>query len=77
MADRLPAQTWKRRKLGIHEGSGLSSTWSEALRDAGVPADSVPAAKRTMALQLYKTLVLNGAPAEEVDVDMMLMKAVA
>jgi (carboxyethyl)arginine beta-lactam-synthase len=76
MADRLPLQTWQRRKLGIHEGSGLNSTWSQALREAGVPPDAVGSAKRAMARQLYASVVLSGTPADEIDVDMLLMRMV-
>ena len=76
MADRLPMQTWQRRKLGIHEGSGLNSIWSQALREAGVPPDTVASAKRTMARQLYASVVLSGTPADQVDVDMLLMREV-
>jgi (carboxyethyl)arginine beta-lactam-synthase len=62
----LPDSTRRRAKLGIHEGSGVTSAWSRLLGDAGVPGPGVPAAKRVMAERLYRALVLDHADPAEV-----------
>jgi (carboxyethyl)arginine beta-lactam-synthase len=56
--DLLPGSTVHRRKLGIHEGSGTTSTWTRVLREAGVPADGVRDAKLAQARRLHARLVV-------------------
>lgn len=65
MRDLLPEAAVSRPKLGIHEGSGTSGTWTRMLRDAGVRDPDIPAAKRTMAAAIYQRVVAGGeAPAD-------------
>jgi (carboxyethyl)arginine beta-lactam-synthase len=72
MRGRLPQQTLCRPKLGIHEGSGLTSAWNRMLRDAGVPAGAVPDAKRAMARSLYASAVLCAVRPDEIRIDDVL-----
>jgi (carboxyethyl)arginine beta-lactam-synthase len=53
----LPGETVRRRKLGSHEGSGTTSTWTRLLRESGVPADRVREAKLAQAWDLHRRLV--------------------
>ncbi|MFI9275575.1 asparagine synthase-related protein [Kitasatospora sp. NPDC052896] len=69
MAGTLPERTLGRRKLGIHEGSGTTSAWSRALRDAGVPEDRIHQAKAAEAAALYRRLVVEGAHPDDTDQD--------
>jgi len=68
-ADLLPAVTVRRAKLGIHEGSAVTGTWSRLLRAAGVRARDVPAAKQAAARRLYERLVLGDARPDEITLD--------
>jgi (carboxyethyl)arginine beta-lactam-synthase len=54
----LPEATVRRRKLGIHEGSGTTSTWTRLLRERGIPPDEVRAAKLAQTRDLYRRLVV-------------------
>jgi len=65
--DLLPASTVRRRKLGIHEGSGTTSTWTRELLAAGVPAGRIRDAKLAQATRLHQRLVVGGGhPADRV-----------
>lgn len=65
--DLLPPSTVGRRKLGIHEGSGTTSTWTKVLLAAGVPAGRVREAKLAQATRLHHRLVIGGEhPADRV-----------
>jgi (carboxyethyl)arginine beta-lactam-synthase len=72
LSGRLPRATVERAKLGIHEGSGLTSAWSRMLLDAGTPAAEVPQAKRSIARRLHAQLVLAGAAPDQVQVEQAL-----
>jgi len=61
----LPAETVNRRKLGIHEGSGTTSTWSRLLRESGVPEADVHRAKAAAAQQLYERLIVGGGHPDD------------
>lgn len=75
VAEMLPAATVARPKLGIHEGSGTTSTWTALLRDAGVAADAVAATKRAMAEAIHRRVVRDAMPPAEVDFDDVLHDA--
>jgi len=61
----LPAETVRRRKLGVHEGTGTSSTWTRLLRESGVPGPEVRQAKQAVAGRLHRLLVeADGHPAD-------------
>ena len=65
--DLLPVSTVRRRKLGIHEGSGTTSTWTRLLLEAGVPAEGIRDAKLAQARRLHQRLVVGGEhPADPV-----------
>ncbi|MEU9131280.1 asparagine synthase-related protein [Kitasatospora sp. NPDC048540] len=66
MTDLLPHETVTRPKLGVHEGSGTTSSFSRLLADAGVPADRVHHAKELVVQQLFDRVVVDGRHPDEV-----------
>lgn len=68
-ADLLPRATVERPKLGIHEGSGTTSTWTAMLQNVGVRTHDVLAVKQAMARDLYDDIVLGGTDPADVDLD--------
>jgi (carboxyethyl)arginine beta-lactam-synthase len=58
--DLLPDSVVRRRKLGIHEGSGTTSTWTRLLLQDGVPPQRIPGAKLAQARRLHQRLVAGG-----------------
>lgn len=73
----LPAETVQRPKLGIHEGSGTTSFWSEVLLAQGVEPSRVPAAKSRISGAVYDLVVVGGTAPESVDLDALTSSAVA
>lgn len=69
MADALPAETVNRPKLGVHEGSGTTSSFSRLLLDHGVAEDRVHEAKRQVVRELFDLTVGGGRHPSEVDTD--------
>ncbi|MFE5581266.1 asparagine synthase-related protein [Kitasatospora sp. NPDC056531] len=66
MADLLPHETVTRPKLGVHEGSGTTSSFSRLLTDAGVPAGRVHRAKELVVQHLFDRVVVDGRHPDEV-----------
>jgi (carboxyethyl)arginine beta-lactam-synthase len=58
--DLLPESTVRRRKLGSHEGSGTTGTWTRLLLEAGVPEEGIRGAKSAQARRLHRRLVVGG-----------------
>jgi (carboxyethyl)arginine beta-lactam-synthase len=75
--DALPARTVLRPKLGIHEGSGTTSYWSEVLLAHGVAPSRVPAAKARISRAAYDLVVVGAEAPESVDLDVLTSRAVA
>ncbi|MFI1168023.1 asparagine synthetase B family protein [Streptomyces sp. NPDC020801] len=67
MGDLLPSQTVIRPKLGVHEGSGTTSSFSRLLTDAGVAPAQVHHAKRLVVQELFDDVVVAGRHPEEVE----------
>lgn len=67
MGDLLPAQTVLRPKLGVHEGSGTTSSFSRLLTGAGVGDAGVHHAKRMVVQELFDEVVVAGRHPDEVD----------
>ncbi|MDN3261187.1 asparagine synthase-related protein [Streptomyces sp. CSDS2] len=67
VADLLPAETVGRPKLGVHEGSGTTSSFTLLLREHGVPDERIGAAKGAVVRRLYDRLVAGGAHPDEID----------
>lgn len=68
----LPAETLSRPKLGIHEGSGTSSSWTARLVDAGVPVDRAEECKAAMARRMHELIVLRTRHPDEISFDEVL-----
>ena len=66
MTDLLPRETVTRPKLGVHEGSGTTSSFSRLLTDAGVPGDRVHRAKELVVQHLFDRVVVDGRHPDEV-----------
>ncbi|GGN74251.1 asparagine synthetase B [Streptomyces albiflavescens] len=66
MAELLPEQTVKRPKLGVHEGSGTTSSFSLLLLEEGVAEQSVGAAKQQVVRELFDRTVVAGEDPGEV-----------
>ncbi|MGL5865496.1 MAG: asparagine synthase family protein [Dermatophilaceae bacterium] len=75
-ADLLPAETVRRPKLGIHEGSGTTSYWSEVLLGHGVDPGRVPAVKSRIARAVYDLVVVDGQAPADIDLDTLTAAAV-
>ncbi len=76
-ADALPAETVRRPKLGIHEGSGTTSYWSEVLLGRGVAAGRVQAAKARISRDIYDLVVVGGQEPGAVDLEAVTGAAAA
>ncbi|WP_406378262.1 asparagine synthase-related protein [Streptomyces sp. NBC_00197] len=66
MAELLPEQTVKRPKLGVHEGSGTTSSFSQLLLEEGIAERSVDAAKRQVVRLLFDRTVVGGEDPDQV-----------
>ncbi|MFI7317100.1 asparagine synthase-related protein [Streptomyces venezuelae] len=69
LGDVLPHEVVVRPKLGVHEGSGTTSSFSRLLADAGVPEDRVRQAKRMVVEEIYDQVVAEGRHPDEVALD--------
>lgn len=66
-SDLLPRATVRRAKLGIHEGSGTTSTWTAMLSELDVPGVDIPQTKHAIAKALYHEVVLGRSDPKEID----------
>lgn len=66
-ADLLPTETVLRPKLGIHEGSGTTSSWSEQLLGLGVDASDILPIKARISSSVYDLVVVHGQAPDHVD----------
>ncbi|MFI1002574.1 asparagine synthase-related protein [Streptomyces galbus] len=66
LADALPEATVNRPKLGVHEGSGTTSSFSLLLREHGVAEQDLEAAKTDVVRELFDLTVVGGRRPEEV-----------
>ncbi|MEW2544888.1 asparagine synthase-related protein [Streptomyces sp. NPDC047002] len=67
MGDLLPSQTVLRPKLGVHEGSGATSSFSRLLTGAGIEPSRVHQAKRLVVQELFDAVVVAGRHPDEVE----------
>src|SRR5690606_33153904 len=72
MRELLPTATVTRPKLGIHEGSGTSSAWSQLLRRVGVAESDLASVKTAMAAVFHRRTVREQEPPGEVSFDDVL-----
>ncbi|MEU8759674.1 asparagine synthase-related protein [Streptomyces sp. NPDC048659] len=77
MGDLLPAETVNRPKLGVHEGSGTTASFSALVLRAGAAEDEVAAVKGRVVRELYDRVVVGGAHPDTVDVEELTGKIVA
>ncbi|MET8685103.1 asparagine synthase-related protein [Streptomyces sp. NPDC004732] len=66
--DALPHEVVVRPKLGVHEGSGTTSSFSRLLADADVPRSRVHQAKRLVVEEIFDQVVVYGRHPDEVAV---------
>jgi (carboxyethyl)arginine beta-lactam-synthase len=64
--DLLPAETVNRPKLGVHEGSGTTSTWTVLLEKLGSPAERVEEFKHLVCQHIYRQVVVEAVPPDQV-----------
>ncbi|MFJ5833719.1 asparagine synthase-related protein [Streptomyces sp. NPDC093089] len=69
MSDLLPAETVNRPKLGVHEGSGTTASFSLLVREAGVAEDDVPAVKARVVQQLFDLTVVGRVHPDDIAVE--------
>ncbi|GGV01212.1 hypothetical protein GCM10010495_10310 [Kitasatospora herbaricolor] len=67
VADLLPEATVRRPKLGVHEGSGTTSSFTLMLAEYGVAGADVAAAKRAVVRRVHRAVVTGGTHPAEVD----------
>ncbi|MFF1832880.1 asparagine synthase-related protein [Streptomyces sp. NPDC058231] len=67
MGDVLPRETVTRPKLGVHEGSGTTSSFSRLLAEHGVPEQHLGRAKRRVVEELFDRTVVAGVHPDETD----------
>jgi (carboxyethyl)arginine beta-lactam-synthase len=72
LAGMLPEATLVRPKLGIHEGSGTTSSWTAELLGRGVLKERIEEFKAAMARRMYELIVLGGEQPESVSFDEVL-----
>lgn len=66
MTELLPEQTVKRPKLGVHEGSGTTSSFSLLLHKHGIAEERTAAAKQQVVQELFDRTVVEGRGPDEV-----------
>lgn len=66
LADALPEETVTRPKLGVHEGSGTTSSFSRLLVEHGVEEQAVRKAKQQVTRELFDLTVAGGRHPSEV-----------
>ncbi|MFI1884486.1 asparagine synthase-related protein [Streptomyces jumonjinensis] len=66
LADALPEETITRPKLGVHEGSGTTSSFSRLLIEHGVAEPAVKEVKRLVVRELFDLTVGGGRHPSEV-----------
>ncbi|MYV47374.1 asparagine synthase-related protein [Streptomyces sp. SID2888] len=66
LADALPEETVNRPKLGVHEGSGTTSSFSRLLIEHGVAEPAVGKAKRQVVCELFGLTVAGGRHPSQV-----------
>ncbi|MFH9424545.1 asparagine synthase-related protein [Streptomyces sp. NPDC017529] len=76
MGDVLPQETVLRPKLGVHEGSGTTSSFSRLLTDAGVPEGRVHHAKSQVVQELFDQVVVAGRHPDEVAAEQVVQLVV-
>nr|WP_224059399.1 asparagine synthase C-terminal domain-containing protein [Streptomyces kanamyceticus] len=69
MSDVLPHEVVVRPKLGVHEGSGTSASFSRLLVDAGAPRERVREAKRLVVREVFDQVVVGGRHPDDVAID--------
>jgi (carboxyethyl)arginine beta-lactam-synthase len=72
MGDLLPHETVVRPKLGVHEGSGTSSSFTRLLTGAGVPLGQMRPAKKLVVQELFDRVVVEGLHPDEVSLDALV-----
>lgn len=72
MGDLLPRPTVLRPKLGVHEGSGTTSSFSRLLTAAGVPQARVHHAKVLVVHELFDQTVVSGRHPDEVSLEQVV-----
>ncbi|MFJ1865674.1 asparagine synthase-related protein [Streptomyces sp. NPDC088097] len=77
MTELLPAETVNRPKLGVHEGSGTTASFSALVRRAGAAEEEVAAFKARVVQALFDRTVVGGVHPDEVDIEEIVAKAVA
>ncbi|MCP3818233.1 asparagine synthase-related protein [Streptomyces sp. A3M-1-3] len=77
MADLLPAETVNRPKLGVHEGSGTTASFSMLVRRAGAAEDEVAAVKARVVQELFDRTVVGGVHPDDIEVEEIVGKIVA
>lgn len=77
MADLLPAETVTRPKLGVHEGSGVTASFSLLVRRAGAAQDEVAAIKARVVQHLFDLTVVGGVHPDDIEVEEIVGKIVA
>jgi (carboxyethyl)arginine beta-lactam-synthase len=66
LGDALPEETVLRPKLGVHEGSGTTSSFSLLLTEHGVAEQAVGKAKQQVVRELFGLTVAGGRPPAQV-----------
>ncbi|TXS39763.1 asparagine synthase [Streptomyces sp. uw30] len=75
MGDLLPHEVVIRPKLGVHEGSGTTSSFTRLLTESSVPPGSVHRAKHLVVQQLFDQVVVEGRHPDEVKTDAVVQWA--
>jgi (carboxyethyl)arginine beta-lactam-synthase len=74
--DLLPAETVNRPKLGVHEGSGTTSTWTLLLEQMGAAPDQIAELKHQICQQIYQQVVVRALPPEQVSSNEIMQNCV-
>lgn len=77
MTDLLPAETVNRPKLGVHEGSGTTASFSALVLRAGAAEEEVAAVKGRVVRELFDRTVAGGVAPDDIDIEEVTGKIVA
>ncbi|MFG2114916.1 asparagine synthase family protein [Streptomyces sp. NPDC048718] len=77
LADALPEETVHRPKLGVHEGSGTTSSFSRLLAEHGVAEEAMRETKRAVVRELFELTVVAGRHPSEVSTAEVVRAVVA
>ncbi|PCG85188.1 asparagine synthase [Streptomyces sp. WZ.A104] len=76
VSDLLPTETVTRPKLGVHEGSGTTASFSLLVRRAGAGEEDIASVKAQVVRHLFDRTVVGGEQPDDIDIEDVIDKIV-